>query len=94
MHVILIAIGMHKNPCVIGSLAFTAVNWESRCNTDLILLQKKVFSAQKHDGAIKYKCAIMSDRFLQIGSKFLLHKRLIKDQDTLIEQSFKQIMEH
>ena len=45
MCVILIAIGMHTKPCI-ASLAFTACNWESRCNTDLILIQKKAFSAQ------------------------------------------------
>ena len=45
MHVILIAIGMHTKPCI-ASLAFTACNWELLCNTDLILLQKKAFSAQ------------------------------------------------
>ena len=45
MHVILIAVGMHTKPCI-ASLAFTACNWESCCNTDLILLQKKAFSAQ------------------------------------------------
>ena len=36
MRVILIAIGMHTKPCI-ASLAFTARNWESCCNTDLIL---------------------------------------------------------
>ena len=45
MRVILITIGMHTKPCIV-SLAFTACNWESHCNTDLILLQKKAFSAQ------------------------------------------------
>ena len=45
MHVILITIGMHTKPCI-ASLVFTACNWELRCNTDLILLQKKAFSAQ------------------------------------------------
>ena len=45
MRAILIAIGMHTKPCI-ASLAFTACNWESRCNKDLILLQKKAFSAQ------------------------------------------------
>ena len=45
MRVILIAIGMHTKP-YIASLAFTACNWEWRCSTDLILLQKKAFSAQ------------------------------------------------
>ena len=45
MRVILIAIGMHAKPCI-TSLAFTASNWESHCNTDLILLPKKAFSAQ------------------------------------------------
>ena len=45
MHVILIAIGIHTKPCI-ASLAFTACNWESRCNTDLILLHMKAFSAQ------------------------------------------------
>ena len=45
MRVILIAVGMHTNPCIASS-AFTACNWESRCNTDLLLLQKKAFSAQ------------------------------------------------
>ena len=45
MRVILIAIGMHTKPCI-ASLAFTVCNWESRRNTDLILLQKKAFSAQ------------------------------------------------
>ena len=44
MRVILIAIGMHTKPSI-ASLAFTAHNWESRCNTDLILQQKKAFSA-------------------------------------------------
>ena len=34
----LIAIGMHTKPCI-ASLAFIACNWESRCNTDLILPQ-------------------------------------------------------
>ena len=42
MRVILIAVGMHTKPCI----ASPACNWESRCNTDLILLQKKAFSAQ------------------------------------------------
>ena len=45
MRVILIAIGMHTKPCI-ASLPFTACNWELHCNTDLILLQKKAFSAQ------------------------------------------------
>ena len=45
MCVILIAIGMHTKPCT-AFLAFTACNWESRGNTDFILLQKKAFSAQ------------------------------------------------
>ena len=45
MRVILIAIEMHTKPCI-ASLAFTACNWESRYNTDLILLQKKAFNAQ------------------------------------------------
>ena len=45
MRVILITIGMHTKPCI-ASLASTACNWELRCNTDLILLQKKAFSAQ------------------------------------------------
>ena len=45
MCVILIVIGMHKKPCI-ASLAFTVYNWESHRNTDLILLQKKAFSAQ------------------------------------------------
>ena len=45
MRVILIAIGMHTKQ-FIASLTFTASNWESLCNTDLILLQKKAFSAQ------------------------------------------------
>ena len=45
MRVILIAIGMHTKPCI-ASLVFTACNYESRCNADLILLQKKAFNAQ------------------------------------------------
>ena len=45
MRVILIAIGMHTKP-FIASPAFTACNWESRCNINLTLLQKKAFSAQ------------------------------------------------
>ena len=45
MRVILIAVGMHTKP-YIASPAFTACNWELCCNTDLILLQKKTFSAQ------------------------------------------------
>ena len=45
MHVILILIEMHTKPCI-ASLAFTACKWESHCNTDLILLQKKALSAQ------------------------------------------------
>ena len=45
MRVILIAIGLHTKLCI-ASLAFTACNWESHCNTDLILLQKKAFNAQ------------------------------------------------
>ena len=45
MRVILITVGMHTKPCI-ASLAFTAFNWELRCNIDLILLQKKAFSAQ------------------------------------------------
>ena len=45
MRVILIAIGLHTKP-YIAFPAFPACNWESRCNTDLILLQKKAFSAQ------------------------------------------------
>ena len=32
-------------PCI-ASLTFTACNWELVCNTNLILLQKKAFSAQ------------------------------------------------
>ena len=36
---------MQRKP-FIASLAFTACNWESHSNTDLILLQKKAFSAQ------------------------------------------------
>ena len=42
MRVILIAVGMHTKPCI----ASPACNWELRCNTNLILLQKKAFSAQ------------------------------------------------
>ena len=38
-------IGMHKKPCI-PSLAFTACNWESLYNTDLILPQKQAFSTQ------------------------------------------------
>ena len=45
MLVILIAIGMHTKPCI-AFLAFTTCNWKSLCNTDLILQQKKAFSAQ------------------------------------------------
>ena len=45
MRVILIAIGMYTKPCS-ASLAFIACNWELLCNADLILLQKKAFSAQ------------------------------------------------
>ena len=45
MRVILIAIGMHTKPCI-ASLAFTACNWESCCNIELMLLQMKAFSAQ------------------------------------------------
>ena len=45
MCVILITVGMHTKLCI-ASLAFTACDWESLCNTDLILLQKKAFSAQ------------------------------------------------
>ena len=45
MRVILINIGMHTKPCI-ASLAFKASNWELVFNTDLILLQKKAFSAQ------------------------------------------------
>ena len=45
MRVILIATGMHTKSCI-ASLAFTACNWELLCNTDLILLQKKAFSAK------------------------------------------------
>ena len=45
MRVILIATGMHTKPCI-ASLGFKAYDWESRCNTDLILLQKKAFNAQ------------------------------------------------
>ena len=44
MRVVLIAIGMQIKPCI-ASLAFTACNWESPCNTDFLLLQKKTFSA-------------------------------------------------
>ena len=44
MRVILITIGMHTKPCI-ASIVFIACNWESFCNTDLILLQKKAFSA-------------------------------------------------
>ena len=58
MHVILIAIGMHTKPCI-ASLTFTACNWELLCNTDLILVQKKGFSAQNMMVRF-YKCAIMS----------------------------------
>ena len=55
MCVILIAIGMHTKPCTcIGSLAFTTCNWELLCNTDLIFLYKKVYSARNMaNGAIK-----------------------------------------
>ena len=45
MRAILITIGMYTKPCI-ASLAFTACNWESLCNTDFILLQKKAFSTQ------------------------------------------------
>ena len=45
MCVILITVGMHTKPRV-ASPAFTACKWESHYNTDLILLQKKAFSAQ------------------------------------------------
>ena len=45
MCVIVIAIGMHTKPCI-ASLAFTPCNSESRCNSELILLQKEAFSAQ------------------------------------------------
>ena len=45
MRVILTTIGMHTKPCN-ASLAFTPCNWELLCNTGLILLQKKAFSAQ------------------------------------------------
>ena len=45
MRVMLIAVGMHTKLCI-ASLAFTACDWESLCNTDLILPQKKAFSAQ------------------------------------------------
>ena len=45
MRVILIPIGMYTKPCI-ASQAFTACNWESHCNTDLILLQKKAFRTQ------------------------------------------------
>ena len=41
MSVILIIIGMHTKPCN-GTLAFTACNWGLLCNTDLILLQRKL----------------------------------------------------
>ena len=44
MRVILITVGMYTKPCIV-SPAFTASKWESRYNTDLILLQKKAFSA-------------------------------------------------
>jgi len=44
MHVILIAIGMHTNPCIV-SLAFQACDWKLLHNTDLILQLKKTFSA-------------------------------------------------
>ena len=39
MYAILIAIGMHTNPCI-ASLAFKASNWELLCNANLILLLK------------------------------------------------------
>ena len=45
MGIIVITIGMHTKASI-ASLAFTACNWELLCNTDLILLQKKAFSAQ------------------------------------------------
>ena len=35
---------MQTKPCI-ASVAFTACNWELLCNTELILLQKKAFSA-------------------------------------------------
>ena len=41
MRVILITMGMHTKPCI-ASLAFKTCNWELFCNTDLILLQKKL----------------------------------------------------
>ena len=44
MRVILIAMGIFTKP-YIASPAFTACTWESLCNTGLILLQKKAFSA-------------------------------------------------
>ena len=44
MRVILIAIGMHTNICIV-SLAFIACNWGLLCNIDLILTLKKAFSA-------------------------------------------------
>ena len=45
MRVILITVGIDTKPCI-ASPAFTACNWELRCNTNLILPQKKAFSAQ------------------------------------------------
>ena len=44
MRVILITIEMRTNPCI-ASLAFIACKWELLCNTDLILILKKAFSA-------------------------------------------------
>ena len=43
---------MHTNPCI-ASLTFTACNWELLCYEDLILLQKKAFSAQNLSIAAK-----------------------------------------
>ena len=44
MHVILTNIGMLTDPCI-ASLAFKVCNWKLHCNTNLILILKKAFSA-------------------------------------------------
>ena len=60
MRVISITIGMHTKPCI-ASPAFTAGNWELLCNTDLILLQKKAFSAQNITHTEKVCDRLVSD---------------------------------
>ena len=84
MRVILIAIGMCTKPCI-ASLALIARNWVLLCNTDIILQQKKAFSAQTLwcNKMNFHKCAIMSG-FCKSGhisqEDYLVHTKLVSPQ--------------